>query len=122
MGPDGGAVDPHENRRLADFDKSGENLLPQLAFAPAIVPVENRGVWPILVRKRRQRQPRAQAMDDAADDTPVVFALGPLWSFGRCGSITAHCPSFSQKLSAMIRALLTSLNYGLAINSIGYRT
>jgi len=54
MGPDGGAVDPHERRRLADFAESGENLLPEIAV--------------------------------------------------------------------MIQGLLTSLNHGLAINSIGCRT
>jgi hypothetical protein len=66
MGPGGGAVDHHERRRLADFDKSGENLLPQLAFGPAIVPASG---------SARPRQPSRKRRMMSADDTPVVFAL-----------------------------------------------
>src|ERR1700730_11057772 len=77
MGLDGGAVDHHERRRIIEFDKSCEHLLPQSPFAPAIEAVEHRGVPPVFVRKRAPAAALAQAMEDAADNTPVVLALGP---------------------------------------------
>ena len=76
MGLDGGAVDQHERRQIIEFDKSCENLLPQPSFAPAIEAVEHRGVRPVFVRKRAPAAALAQAMEDAADNTSVVLALG----------------------------------------------
>jgi len=59
-------------------------------------PSRNRWIIPLMIRRSSWR-------------------TGPVWTCGKHGSITAHCASLSQKLSAMSQALLESLNHNSLI-------
>jgi hypothetical protein len=65
-------------------------------------PSRNRWMMPLMTRRSHWRS-------------------GPVWTIGRCGAITAHCSSLSQKLSATNQALPKNLNHDAAFSSIGYR-
>ena len=61
-------------------------------------------------------------MEDAADNTSVVLALGSGVDLRKMRLDQRPLCIVQPEISAMILALLGSLNHRLAINSIGYRT
>ena len=68
------AVDHGDPRRIGAGDEGGEDLLPEVALAPAIEPVEHRGSRAVGLGQRPQAQALVEPMGDAAQHPAIVDA------------------------------------------------
>ena len=109
MGPNSGAVRHADQRWLITLRQDGEQFLPYAALAPAIEPVEHRRPRTIDIRQGPPAQTFPEPVQNAADDAAIVDPRLAAKRRQQC-SIAAHCTSLSQNVSAILQALLPSLN------------
>ena len=72
--------------------------------------------------KARQRQPSRSRWMMPLITRRSSTRRGPVWTIGRCGSIAAHCTSFTQNRRDTVHPLpFGKVNHRTAFTSIGYR-
>ena len=97
MGLDGGAVDHHERRsshstRAAKIFCHTPRLLPRLKRLNTVYGPYSPEARASGSSRKRSRMPLITRRSS--------LRSGPVWTFGRCASISAHCASFSVHRSA----------------------